>query len=97
MDSLHSILPKVLRKRGLHVQASASLVTYAAQKWLSSALPHLADAISVTRFSHACLSISCRHSIAAQECLPLLPGLKEYLARECKSLRVDDIRLLRTL
>ncbi len=95
MDSLHSILPRVLRKRGLHQQASASLVTFAAQKWIHSALPHIADALRVSTFSHASLSIMCKHSIAAQECQPLLPALKEYLAKECRPMLVEEIRLVR--
>ena len=32
MQSLQSIMPKVLHKRGLHIQASASLITFAAQR-----------------------------------------------------------------
>ncbi len=95
MDRLQSILPKVLRKRGLHVQADASRVTFCANEWVKTALPRFADVVRVDRFSHAVLQISCSHSIAAQECLPLLPALKEYLQRECKQLAIEDIRLVR--
>ncbi len=96
MDSLKSILPKVLHRRGLHGQATASHVTHAADAWLRSALPHLIDAFCVEKLSHATLSISCTHGIAAQECTPLLPALREYLARQFPSVTVTDIRLSRS-
>lgn len=96
MDSLQSVLPRVLRKRGLHLQVDASLVTLEAGRWLRGALPHLADAIAVKQLSRATLSIHCAHSIAAHECQPLLPQLKEFLARQCRGVRIDDIRLMRS-
>ncbi len=95
MDHLQSILPKVLRRRGLHVQADASRVTFCASQWIRTALPQFADSLTVDKFSNAVLQVSCSHNVAAQECLPLLPALKEYLQRECKRLAIDDIRLVR--
>jgi hypothetical protein len=97
MDSLQAILPKVLRKRGLHRQVDASLVTFEAQRWLQSALPDLSTAFSVASLSHATLSIHCTHSIAAQECQPLLPQLKAFLLRQCKGIPIEEIRLIRAL
>lgn len=95
MDSVQSILPRVLRKRGLHAQVAASTVTFVAARWLKTALPHCADTLLVSTLSHATLSIHCTHSIAAQECLPLLPQLKEFLSRECKGQKIEEIRLVR--
>ncbi len=95
MDALRSILPAVLHKRGLHTHASAAHVTHAAEQWLQKALPHLAGFVTVQKLSHATLSISCSHGIAAQECVPLLPALKGYLAREFPKTAVADIRLTR--
>ena len=95
MDSLQSLLPRVLRKRGLHVQAAASLVTYTAQTWLDKALPRYKGDIFVKKLSHATLSITCKNSIAAQECHGIVASLKEYLRKECASSVIEEIRLLR--
>ncbi len=93
MDHLSSILPKVLRKRGLHTHATASLVTHKAQQWLMAALPGLAPAIFVASLNHGTLVIHCMHSIAVQEVTELLPGLREFLQKDSpgavKEVRVD--------
>lgn len=96
MDSLSSILPSVLRKRGLHGAAVAALVTLKATEWLRVALPACADALHVEHLKDGVLSISTAHSIAAQECLPLLRALKEFLQRECKDSSVREVRLIRS-
>ena len=95
MDSLSSILPKVLRKRGLHGHASAALVTHKATEWLRLALPALSGQFHVEHLKDGVLTISTGHSIAAQECLPLLPALTEFLQRECKGSTVREVRLVR--
>jgi hypothetical protein len=96
MDSLRSLLPKVLRKRGLHKQAEASLVVFRAQEWLEKLLPRHGKAIEVGQLSHAVLSIRCSHGIAAQECRHLLPSLRDYLAKECPDAVISEIRLIRS-
>lgn len=96
MDSLQSILPKVLRKRGLHGHATASMVTYRAERWLKSSLPGLCDAVAVHEYSGAVLTIECANSIALQECRFLLPSLQHELARSCPECVIRDIRVIRT-
>ena len=96
MDSLGSILPKVLHKRGLHAHATAALVCMKAHQWLSTALPGLREHFSIDRLHLGVLQISCSHSIAAQELTPLLPQLKDYLMRECKGMKIEEIRLMRS-
>ncbi len=95
MDSLRSILPGVLHKRGLFTHAKAAQVTMVAQQWIHSALPRLAAFIAVEKLSHATLTITCTHGIAAQECMPLLPSLKEFLRKECQGAVVQEIRMIR--
>lgn len=95
MYALRSIVPGVLRKRGLYAHATAAQVTNAAEKWIRSALPKLASFVNVQKLSHATLSISCSHGMAAQECMPLLPALRDYLQREFPKAPVTDIRLVR--
>lgn len=96
MDSLSSILPRVLHRRGLHKHAVAALVTHKAADWLRLALPALESYLHVDTVKDGVLTISTTHSIAAQECLPLLPGLMEFLNRECKGSAVRDVRLVRS-
>ena len=95
MDHIRSGLPKVLHKRGLHGQVSASLVTYKAQQWLQQTLPDIAQWLSVQTLMRGTLSIAASHSIAAQECQQVLPLLKRYLAQECPAQLVEEIRLIR--
>ena len=96
MDSLSSILPSVLHKRGLHGHATAALVTHKAFDWLRAAVPHCIDQIHVDSFKDGVLTISTNHPIAAQECMPLLPALTEYLKRECKGSVVREVRMVRS-
>lgn len=96
LDSLRSILPKVLYKRGLHAAAQASLLTYAAQRWLEECLPHLRRDIRVSQYKDAVLTVSCRHGIALQECRHALPMLRETLSREYPQALLEEIRLVRT-
>lgn len=96
MDAIRMILPRVLHRRGLHSQARASLVTHAAQQWIHKALPQCAELLSVDTLTNATLCISCVHSVAAQECVSLLPSLQEYLQREFSPETVREIRIMRT-
>ncbi|MFA6038981.1 MAG: DciA family protein [Candidatus Peribacteraceae bacterium] len=96
MDSLKSILPKVLRKRGLHAHAVASMVTYRSQKWLKESLPRLKDAIAVHELSDAVLTVECGNGIALQECRFQIPALTAYLSRECPETPIREIRVIRT-
>ena len=95
MDSVGSILPKVLRKRGLHGHAVASFVTFRAQEWLDSALPQFRGQIAVRKLSHGVLDIERPHSVALQECNAILPQLLETLRRECEGITIEDIRVHR--
>lgn len=95
MDSLASILPRVLHKRGLRGHATAALVTHKATEWLHVALPSFASQLHVEHLKDGVLMISTTHSIAAQECMPLLPGLADFLRRECKGCAVREVRMVR--
>lgn len=95
MDSLRSILPKVLRKRGLHAHAEAAHITLRAQEWIAHALPEVCESLHAKSFSHCVLTLECTHSVIAQECQPLLPALKSYLQREFPQMKLEEIRLVR--
>ena len=96
MDSLGSILPKVLHKRGLYRHAQAALVTHKAALWLKAALPSFTEQLRVGTFTDGVLTIASTHSIAAQECQGFLPELTEFLNRECDGAAVRQIRMMRS-
>lgn len=96
MDSLGSILPKVLHKRGLHGHARAALVTHRATLWLRAALPAHCYALDVKSVKDGVLTISTGNSIAAQETASLLPALKDFLERECTGAAIREIRMIRS-
>lgn len=95
MDHLSSILPKVLRKRGLHGHAGAAHVVFKAQEWIVAALPAVAEYLKADTLKDGSLAISAQNSLASQECVAMLPALREYLARECKGAVIREIRLER--
>ena len=94
MDSIRSLLPKVLRKRGLHAHAEASLVVHRAVLWIREQLPTLAGDIHIEKLQDATLIIRCNNSVAMQECQFLGNKLKEYLERE-SGVSVKEVRVLR--
>ena len=96
IDSLSSILPRVLHKRGLHKHAVAAMVTHKAFDWLRAAVPHCIDQLHVEHLKDGVLTISTTHPIAAQECVPLISGLTEFLHRECKGAAVREVRFVRS-
>jgi hypothetical protein len=94
MDHIRTVLPKVLRKRGLHAHAQAAVVTLRAQEWIAGALPAFAGQIAAETFSQGTLSLKAKSSIAAQECRLLFPELTAFLEHEC-GVTVRDVRLHR--
>jgi hypothetical protein len=95
VQSLQSILPAVLNKRGLKTQTDAARVVFLAQTWLEKALPALKDAFTVHDLKQSELHINCTHSIALQECQQIQAMLLQYLARECKGIGISGVRVLR--
>src|SRR5690349_5881394 len=45
MDHIFTVLPGVLRKRGLQEHAEGALIVLRAQKWIGARLPHLETVI----------------------------------------------------
>lgn len=95
MDSLRSLLPKVLSRRGIKNQAVAALIVHKAQCWLTETLPGLHGIIAVQKMQDRVLVIACQNSIAAHECMQLAGRLLEYLEKECGSCpeRVQTVRV----
>ena len=95
MDRLSSILPKVLRKRGLQEHAVGALVVLRASAWIAMRLPELAGMVRVRSFKEGTLHIVCTHSVAVQECQGLIANLHHYLRSECDVSGIIDIRIAR--
>ena len=95
MDRISSFLPNVLRKRGLQKHAEASFIVQQAQRWLSEKLPKLIQDIHVASFKDATLTVSCAHSIAAQECHQVAQELAAYLCSECGVKELTEVRCVR--
>ncbi|UPA22048.1 hypothetical protein K8942_03205 [Candidatus Peribacteria bacterium] len=93
MDRLFSVLPKVLRKRGLQEHAEGALVVLRANRWFEEHFPHLKGVVSVKTYKETTLHIQCRHSIAVQECQGAIADLKAFLAKECAFAGVIDVRI----
>jgi hypothetical protein len=93
MDHIFSVLPKVLRKRGLQEHAEGALVVHRAQQWLHERLPHLATVISVRNVKENVLHIVCIHSIAVQECQNAIPDLQDYLRSNCAFAGILEVRV----
>ena len=82
MDHIFTVLPGVLRKRGLHEHAEGALMVLRAQRWIDIRLPHLQAVIRVQKFQENTLHIVCTHSIAIQECQGFIVDLQSYIRSE---------------
>lgn len=95
MDRLSTLLPKILRQRGLHEPFSAGLVVLRAQEWIGAHLPQHAATLRVTTFVDGVLSIDAHHSIALHECQMASPQLQSALSRLSDGITVTEVRVRR--
>lgn len=95
MQQLGSIVPAVLRKRGLFDHAESSQGIRAAQEWLERELPGCLGALTAVKIRDGVLWVSCRHSIAAQECQAAGRALFDYLRAEMPEMAVSELRIVR--
>jgi hypothetical protein len=91
MDRLSLLLPKVLHRRGLKVQADASLIVFRANEWLKE--NGASEDILAIKLKEGTLFLSVESPVAAQECHALSEDLllalhKEYPAVPLKSIRI---------
>jgi hypothetical protein len=95
MDHVFSLLPKVLRKRGLQEHANSALAVHRAREWVQGHLPHIASCVRVEKVQDSTLVIVCTHSIALQECQGQLSDLQAFLDSECQFAGIRSIKLAR--
>ena len=96
MDHIFTVLPGVLRKRGLQDHAEGALIVLRAQRWIVGRLPHMSGVVHVQKFQESTLHIVCTHSIAVQECQGLIEDLNSYLRVECAFAGTVQIRIGRS-
>ena len=91
MDHISTLLPKVLRKRGIKDEADASLVVHEASMWLRrSGVPG-----KVTKLKSGTLFIEAPSSIAAQECHASSNELLEALRLRFPDITIENVRIVR--
>ncbi len=93
MDHIFSVLPKVLRKRGLQEHAEGALVVVRATRWMQERFPDISSYITVQKVKENTLHIVCTHSIAVQECQHSIADLKAYLQKECAFAGILEVRV----
>lgn len=94
MDHVSSLIPKVLRKRGLYDEAHASMIVYRAQKWLVEIHPEMASELHPHALKDGILTLQTGNSIAQQEGALLAPALLAFLQSEDKN-SVSQVKISR--
>lgn len=95
MDRVGTVLPKILKKRGLHKHAQAALLVQTAQQWLERMLPRLKRELRAQSYKDCILVIECQTSISAQECNAKKEELRQHLTATFAGCAITDIRLMR--
>ncbi len=93
MEHISTLLPKILRKRGIKEEADASLVTYVAEQWLK-AQGNSPDA-RVTKLCAGTLFIEVASSVAAQELHAKSEELLAALRERFPDLPQTTVRIVR--
>ena len=95
MDKISQLIPKVLEKKGLKDQASASYAVYLAIDWLHAQSGALGEHCIVTTLKDQVLTIECLHSIAMQEIHQKSDDLLSHLNSFC-DISVRSISIIRS-
>ena len=95
VEHIRSLLPKVLRKRGLIEHANVALVILKAREWIAGHLQDFENDLHPQKFRDGVLTIACAHSIASQECQQRSADLLSFLHIVCEGIVVEQIRMIR--
>ncbi len=96
MDRLSSILPKVLRKRGLHGEMTASLIVMLCQRWIEVSMPTMAPALRVLRFADGWVTVEADNSIALSECSQRRQEMIDWLLTQLPDAKLEGARVVRS-
>jgi hypothetical protein len=94
MDHLSSLIPGVLRKRGLYDDAHAAMIVYRAKKWLQETHPEMALTLCSYSLQNGILSIHAGRSIEQQKEASLESALLSFLQSDDKAM-VKEVRISR--
>lgn len=95
MDSLATLLPNVLQKRGIKDEAIAAHIVHCATQWLHEHLPDFREEVEAKKFMEETLVLSVSNPIAAQECQSLAHDLLSSLQKDFPSLKIEKVRIMR--
>lgn len=95
MDRLSTLLPKVLRKRGIKDEADAALVVHAANQWLQQQGGILASSVATMRYSGNSLTLCTQSSVAAEEARGKSEELLEALRERLPGIVIETVRTVR--
>lgn len=95
MDRAFSILPKVLRTRGLADAAYSGLILERASAWIREQLPTHAVSLRPSQLKDGVLMIEGSHSIAVTECSERSGELLTHLASAVPEAPVRSVRIVR--
>lgn len=94
MDHVSSLIPSVLRKRGLYDEAHASMIVFRAKKWLQDAHPDIAPVLMPHALKDGVLLLLADHAEAQQEGALLAPALLTFLQTDDQK-SVKEVRVSR--
>jgi hypothetical protein len=95
MDKLSNLIPRVLRRRGLNDEATASYVTYLANQWIEDNLVEHKASLHVFKLTGCKLFIHSDHPIASQELSLVQEQLTTYLNSH-EAMAIDEIMISRS-
>ena len=94
MDHVSSLIPKVLRKRGLYEEAQASMLVFRAKKWLQETHPDAAAVLDPHALKDGILTINALLPTAQQEGEQLASELLSFLQSEDAN-AIREVRITR--
>ena len=95
MDRLSHLLPKILKKRGLHQVAMASVVVLRAQEWINANLPTHSNTLKPRTFAEGTLLIEAGNAIALSEMSRKTDGLLVELRTVIEGTEIVAVRCVR--
>ena len=95
MDHISSLIPSVLRKRGLYDEAQASMVVFRAKKWLQEHRPNDVSSLEPKKLIGGTLVIEAASSLSVEEQTLLAAELLPFLQTE-DSGALKEIRFTKT-
>lgn len=95
MDSVKTLLPKVLKKRGMYDVMMATHLLRETEQWIAVAAPDFLDAIHVKTFANGIITIEADNAIAMMALNPLRSTCIAHLQKILPECAVSQIKITR--